>query len=74
MKDNIKYSDKIWSTAGTHEIICDSINEDNSDVNSEGLTVGFTEGVTLVRFYIIMLGISGFSKAVEEIVFTLIEV
>ena len=58
----------------TPKLICDVINGENSDVNSEGLTVGFTEGVTLVRFYIIMLGISGFSKAVEEIVFTLIEV
>ena len=42
--------------------MCDIIYEENSDGNSEGLTVGFTEGVTLVCYDSKMLGLDNFSK------------
>ena len=54
---------------GTPELICDGINEYNSDGNFEGFTVGLIEGVTLVRFDSTMLGFTDFSKLGEEIVF-----
>ena len=46
----------------TPELIRDVINEENSDVNSEGLKVGLTEGVKLVRFDITMLGLADSPK------------
>ena len=62
MKDNIRDGDKLWNTVGNHDLIRDVINEDSSDVNSEGLTVGLTEGITLVHFDSTMLDLADFSK------------
>ena len=47
------------------DLLCDVINEEKSDGNSEGLTDELIEGVTLVRFDITMLGLDNFSKLGE---------
>ena len=73
MKYNIRDGDKLWTAVETPDLICDVINEENSDGNSEGLTVELKEGVTLFRFDIAMLGLDNFYKLGEEIGFTWIE-
>ena len=65
--------DKLSTAVETPELICDVINEENYDGKSEGLTVGLTEGVTIFRFDITMLGLADFSKLGEEIGFTWFE-
>ena len=73
LKYNIRDGDKLWTAVETPEPICDVINEEKSDGNSEGLKFGLTEGVTLIRFDITILGPDDFSKLGEDIGFTLIE-
>ena len=51
---------------GTPELICDVINEDNSDGNTEGLIVAMTETVKLVLFDSKMLYLADFYKFGEE--------
>ena len=67
MKYNIRYGDKLLTTVGNPALLCDVINEENSDENSEGLTFGLTEGVTLVHFDITILGLADFYQLGEEI-------
>ena len=50
------------------ELICDIINEENSDGNSEGSTVVLEEGVTLVCFDITMIGLSDFINLEKRLV------
>ena len=46
----------------TPQPICDVINDEKSDGNSESLKVELTESVTLVRFDITILGLAGLSQ------------
>ena len=62
MKYNIKDNDKLWTAAGTPEKICDGINEEKSDWNSEVLTVGLREGLIIDLFDIKMIGLADFPK------------
>ena len=62
MKDNIKYSDKIWYTVGSIDYIYGGISVDNYDGNAEGFPVGTSDDATLGEFDSNILGVSDASK------------